>query len=197
MITTSRYEENGFADIIRGLVKIYDPKIVVELGTQQGASAIIIGQALNHGQLWTYDLFLDKYIAPPHLPTHASIDIAKYSVAGQGLSQKVHVCFGEALSVYKEYDKVDMLHIDICNWYNPIHTLLLQWKDKVNKSIILEGGGYTYWQRKHKFRPYTSLLSKRYITDLYQVTTIKKNEDYALTILIRKEKDVWQNDTYV
>ena len=189
MITTSKYEENGFADIITGLVKVYDPKIVVELGTQRGASAIIIGKALKDGILWTYDLFQEAYPLPPYSRTYADREEAEYYIGAQGLLGKVRVRIGDAFQIHKEFDEVDILHIDLCNHYDNIATILPHWRYKVKKVIILEGGGYNKWQRELGFSPFTPLLKRHFVTDNYWVSIITKNEDYALTILIRKTHD--------
>lgn len=185
MITTSKYEENGFADIISGLVKVYNPQVVVELGTQQGASAIIMGKALKDGHLYTYDLFADQYPSPPYANTFADMEATLSNIEKAGLQDKVHVRKADALTVYKIFEDVDILHIDLCNHYMNIEPLLIQWRYKVNKCMILEGGGYNKWQREHYFQPFCPLLSKHFVTDNYHASVIKKDEDYALTILTR------------
>lgn len=191
MITTSKYEENGFADIISGLIKVYDPKVAVELGTQQGASAAIIGRALNQGKLYTYDLFGERYLAPPYACTHASKEIAKQYIHDCGLDDKVEIHDGDAFAVASMggFGAVRVLHIDLCNHYDNVKILLEQWRYKVTKCIILEGGTYNKWQREKGFKPFYPLLYRHFITDLYHVAIIKKNEDYALTILTRKDND--------
>jgi hypothetical protein len=186
MITTTKYEENGFADIIRGLVKVYDPGLVVELGTQQGASAIILGRYMTHGQLWTYDTYMSDYEKPPYAQTQSSFEAAKHYIHWAGLDDRINVCFGDAYVVHFKFEEVDMLHIDLCNHYDNISAILPHWRYRVNKCIILEGGGYNKWQREHGFKPFTDYLYRHYITDNYDVVIIKKNEDYAITILTRK-----------
>ena len=189
MITTSKYEENGFAEIISGLVKVYDPKLVVELGTQQGASAIIIGKALKQGKLHTYDSFAETYDLPPHAKTKADPKVALMEIDRVGLTDKIEVFGEDAFKVYMRYDVVDILHIDLCNHYSTIARLFNQWRYKVTKCIILEGGGYNKWQRELGFKPFTPLLRRHVITNLYDVVIITKNEDYALTILTRRDYD--------
>ena len=187
MITTSKYEENGFADIISGLIKIYEPGVVVELGTQQGASAIIIGKALRHeAKLYTYDFFEDKYSDPPYAETHASKEAAEYYIYSAGISRRVEIRTKDAMQVHQDFDEVDMLHVDLCNYYDNILVVLSQWRKKVRQAIILEGGGFNRWQRGLGFRPFYPILDKHLVVSLYNVIILKKNEDYALTILMRK-----------
>lgn len=183
MITTSKYEENGFADIIRGLVKVYDPKIIVELGTQQGASAIILGRHMTQGKLWTFDTYLDDYDKPPYAHTQASFEAAKHYVHWAGLDHRINVCCGDAYGVHFDFEEVDILHIDLCNHYDNMSVILPHWRYRVKNCIILEGGGYNKWQREHGFKPFFPLLRRHFVTDNFDVSIIKKNEDYALTIL--------------
>lgn len=189
MITTSKYEENGFDLIIEGLIKVYNPKIVVELGTQQGASAIIIAKALKNGHLFTYDNFDVKYSNPPYAATQADFGETLIHLYTAGVSGKVFVERGDAFEAHKDFDTVDILHIDLCNHYMNVEPLLIQWRYKVNKCIILEGGGYNKWQREHDFMPFYLLLSKHFVRDSYHVVIIKKDENYALTILTRRYHD--------
>jgi hypothetical protein len=185
MITTSKYEENGFDKIIEGLVQVYNPKIVVELGTQQGASAIIIGKALKDGKLWTFDLFDEKYPSPPYSDTKADLGQTLLNIKEANMEDKIVVVPFDAMQVYKQFPEVDILHIDLCNHYHNVEPLLIQWRYKVNRCMILEGGGYNKWQQEHNFQPFYLLLGHHFVTDNYHVSIIKKNEDYALTILTR------------
>lgn len=189
MITTSKYEENGFADIISGLVKVYNPKVVIELGTQQGASAVIIGKALKDGLVYTYDLFGSNYKQSPYLETHADLAATQDNIAKNNLTDKIIVLPLDATEVAERWDKVDMLHIDLCNHYDNVRPLLHQWYKKVKQLIILEGGGFNKWQKANAFIPFSFALHDRCIYDYYNYVTIIKNEDYALTILIRRTND--------
>jgi hypothetical protein len=187
--TTSKYEENGFADILRGLVRVYDPGMVVELGTQQGASAIILAQAMTHGQLWTFDSYLTEYDKPPYARTLASFAATKFNIKQAGLESRINVCYGDAYIAHLEFEEVDILHIDLCNHYDNLSVILPHWRYRVRQAIILEGGGYNKWQREHNFKPFYPLLQRHYVTDFFTPIVIKKNEDYALTILVRKDND--------
>lgn len=189
MMTTSKYEENGFADIISGLVKVYNPKVVVELGTQQGASAIIFGKALKDGLVYTYDLFGSNYKQSPYSETHADLEATLENIEKNNLTDKIIVTPLDALEVAERWDKVDILHIDLCNHYDNVRPLLHQWYKKVNQLIILEGGGFNKWQKEHAFIPFSFALQDRCIHDYYNYVTATKNEDYAITILVRKTND--------
>lgn len=186
MITTTKYEEHGFADIISGLVKIYSPKVVVELGTQQGASAILIAKAMKDGHVYTFDSFSSTYEKPPYAETHASIEETIENIKNENLSDKISVMQMDAFKVAREFKSVDMLHIDLCNYYHNIKRLLPQWLKKVHKIIVMEGGGVNKWQRENGFLPFYPLLNAPEITNFYNKLILKKDADYALTVLIRK-----------
>jgi len=187
MITTSKYEENGFDLILSGLIKVYNPRDIVELGTQQGASAIILAQALSdEGHVFTHDLFLSNYDKPPYSDTHADLYAALDNISAAGLSNKITVIECEASLVADEWDEVDILHIDLCNHYDNVRPLLHQWYKKVNQLILLEGGGFNKWQKANAFIPFSHALYDLCVQDYYHSIILKKNEDYALTILIRK-----------
>lgn len=185
MISTS-YIGSGFKELISGLVKIYDPKTVVELGTQQGASAIIMAKALGKGHLYTYDLFRKRYTKPPYNLTRASLTETRKNIAANKLESKVTVRRKDALLAQNDFNKVDMLHVDLCNYYDNVRIVLSKWYKKVKKLIILEGGVYNKWQKEKGFKPFDEILEVPFIKDNYDKVIIKKDGNYALTILIRK-----------
>lgn len=184
--TTTKYADHGFDLIIKGLVEVYDPHTVVELGTQQGNSAIIIGKALGQGVLYTYDSFETNYALPPYAATGADYQKAVGNIYDAGLHEKVFVIKKDAFEVYKDWPEVDILHVDIGNHYDNMAKILEQWRYKVAKVILLEGGGYNHWQKKCDFKPFNLLLNRHFITDNYDHVIISHDENYALTILTRK-----------
>lgn len=186
MIFTTSYKTNGMEDLLTALTKIANPKIAVELGVQQGASAIAIGKGLDKGDLYAYDLFEPTYQEPPFGSTHADAEIALQNIATARLLDKVNICVGDAFNTHKDFGKVDLLHVDICNHYDNILKILKKWYRKVNKFILLEGGVYNHWQKKCHFKPYNTVLKMPFIKDNYEVFTLRGGDDYALTILERK-----------
>ena len=56
----SSYEKNNYGELFYALMRIYQPKIVVELGTKAGFSAYHIARGLKDnekGRLYCYDLW--------------------------------------------------------------------------------------------------------------------------------------------
>ncbi len=185
MITTS-YIGKGFKKLIAGLVEICDPKTIVELGTQQGASAILMAKAMGEGHLYTYDLFEKRYPKPPYAPTRADFIMAQKNIAANKLQKKITIRKKDAFWAYKDFKKVDILHIDLCNYNENVRLVLSKWYTKVNKLILLEGGIINKWQREKRFKPFDRVLNMPFIKNNYEKIVIKKDNNYALTILIRK-----------
>lgn len=186
MIFTTSYKNEGFKKIITGIVQVTNPQIAVELGTQQGASAILIGKALKDGKLFTYDSFDEKYDNPPYAETHADLRQTLRSIKAAKLDNtKVEVTPYDAFRVADLYKSVDLLHIDICNHYDNIKKLLRQWYLKVNKVILIEGGGYNQWQKEYKFKPFYPLFTELFILNRYGCSVITLDDNYSLSILTR------------
>ena len=187
MILSTSYKGDGFKEIITGIVKLFNPKIVVELGTQQGSSAILIGQALSdEAKLYTYDLFNETYDKPPYSRTSADLKATQKNILINNLTDKVVVRQRDALRAHKDFSTIDILHVDLCNHLQNVQEVLIHWHDKVNKAIILEGGVFNKWQREKDFAPFNRVLEMEMVKSKYDVLILKKNEDYAITLLIRK-----------
>ncbi len=185
MITTS-YVGAGFKELITGLVKIYDPQTIVELGTQQGASAILIAKAMGKGHLYTYDTFKENYPQPPFAKTKADLNATKKNITAHQLEDKITIHQKDAFLAYEDFKNVDLLHIDLCNYYDNVYQVLLKWHKKVNKLILLEGGILNKWQQKLGFRPFNEVLDLSIIKNNYNKVTIQKDNMYAITMLVRK-----------
>lgn len=182
---STSYKTQGLKEIIQGLVKVYQPKTVVELGTQQGSSAVLIAKHLK-GRLTTVDLFEEKYRKPPFNKTHANYLKAIKNIYLSGEFKKVTILVEDALLSHLHFNNIDMLHIDICNHYDNVKPILKNWYKKVTKFIILEGGTFNHWQRKGGFKSFYPILEEKFIKDNYDKCVITGDGDYALTILIRK-----------
>lgn len=186
MIFSTSYKGRGFRELISGLVKIYEPKTIVELGTQQGSSAILMAKAMEKGHLYAYDLFQERYSKPPYNLTKSNLIKTKKNIAANKLTNKITIRRKDALLAYRDFKKIDMLHMDIGNYYETVYSVLSKWHNKVNKLIILEGGVFNRWQRKCGFRPFNKVLETPFIKNNYDKVVIQKDDHYAITILIRK-----------
>jgi len=75
---TTSYRSLAAQELITGLVRTVNPQRAIEIGTQQGNSALLICKGMKNGTSFsTYDLFQERYGKPPYLETHARKDIAE------------------------------------------------------------------------------------------------------------------------
>lgn len=183
---TSSYKSEEISNFITSFVKLIQPDIVVEIGCQQGYSAIVIGKGLpSTSIIYTYDIFEDKYLNFPYSATHSNYDLAISNILTSSLTcqVEVHKLAGDA--ALKNHDSIDLLHIDICNHYDNIRPLLMEALPKVKHAVLLEGGGYNRWQKKYNYKPYFTIFEESVCKDWDHIT-IQENEHNAITILTRK-----------
>ena len=90
-------------------------------------------------------------------------------------------------TVSPEVDAIDILHVDISNNGDTIKKLFLQWKDKVNKIIIFEGGGHARdaidWMvkfQKTAISPVLSQLSTQFQN--WQFVTLEAYPSITITL---------------
>jgi predicted O-methyltransferase YrrM len=93
--------------IITEIIRKYNPKNILEVGTLYGYSAILMAAAASdilHEDRKVVTIEIDRSIA----------DIARKNVAAAaGLSEKINVIFGDALEVIPKLDwKFDLLFLD-------------------------------------------------------------------------------------
>jgi predicted O-methyltransferase YrrM len=94
--------------IITEIIKKYNPKNILEVGTLYGYSAILMATAaaadtLQAGEGKVVTIEIDRSVA----------DIARKNVADAGLSEKINLIVGDALQVIPKLDlKFDLLFLD-------------------------------------------------------------------------------------
>ena len=186
MIFSTSYKSPYLKDLIHLFIRIYNPKEAIDLGTQQGGSAILLARSMGEGKVFTFDTFKEHYDLPPFGTTHANYQQALENIKMFKLEDRISVINMNANDVHKLFDSIDLLHIDICNHYDNTLPLLKQWYKKVNKLIILEGGIHNNWQKKCGFKSFAPILDKRFIRTNYDKVTVAADEHYAVTILVRK-----------
>lgn len=187
MIFSTSYKEEGFYKLLTALIRIANPSIVVELGTQHGKSAVAIARGLREGQkLFAYDLFEETYRLPPYAPTRADFEQAKKNVIQAGVADRATVARMDAFEVHELFDEVDVLFVDICNYYDNVLRILERWHDRVAKLILLEGGVLNHWQKRHRFEPYAPVLEMDFVKDNYDCCIVRGVKEQAITILARK-----------
>ena len=188
MTFTTSYKADGMLDLLMFLSKITNPLEIVELGVQQGSSAIALAKGMTdpQGQVYAYDLFEEKYQEPPYGNTHASKEIAQKNIDHSGLSNIITLFQTDAMDVWMHHDNVDILHIDLCNHFDNVFKVMEHWFDRVSKMIILEGGDYNHWQKQYGFKSYKPVLNLSYVRNLWDYTTIRGEQDYAVTVMTRR-----------
>lgn len=131
----SSYEKNNYGELFYSLVRVYQPKKVIELGTKAGFSAYHIARGLkdnDKGKLYCYDLW-EKY---------------KYNSVPQAVAKKklkkykdiINFKLTDAIGIHKLHKSVDILHIDLGNDGIILEEIIPNWIDKVSQFIVIEGG---------------------------------------------------------
>lgn len=135
----SSYEENNYGSLFYSLIRIYQPKIVVELGTKSGYSAYHIAKALKEngsGRLDCYDLW-EQY------GKTYGFDNTSKLWAENNLAQFSNIVTlnqMDAIGIEKKYKMIDILHIDLDNHADILQKVIPVWINKVRQLIIIEGG---------------------------------------------------------
>lgn len=155
----SSYEENSYGELFYALIRIYQPKKVVELGTKAGFSAYHIARGLKankKGTLDCYDLW-GKY----------QFNSVPKSIAEDNLKEFkdiINLKLQDAIGIDKKYKTVDVLHVDLSNEGAVLEAIIPQWIDKVTQLIIIEGGSNERdkieWMIKYKKIPIRKWLKK-------------------------------------
>lgn len=145
------------------MMRIYKPEKVVELGTEAGYSAYHIARGLkenNKGHLYCYDLW-ESYDAKDYgfhiIPKSATEENLKK------FSDIISLEQSDAINVSKEYESVDILHVDLHNEGEILDRVIPDWIDKVKQLIIIEGGSAerdkVEWMIKYKKQPIANWLN--------------------------------------
>lgn len=174
MIFTTSYKTPGLEELLTYLPMSVGAREIVELGTQQGHSAVLLAKSGAHVE--TYDSFEEKYFYHPYGETHADMGKAIENV------KKYNIDVFKKNVLKLESKKCDVLHIDICNHFGNVLPLLERWERNVSKLILLEGGVYNSWQEKYDFFPYHNSLWR---FKNWNCIVVKGNKQYALTIMSR------------
>lgn len=176
----STYEENNYGELFYSLMRIYQPELVVELGTKGGFSAYHIARGLNanqKGKLYCYDLW-----------EHYEF----YKVAKKNLREFeniVNLEIRNAQGVDQVHKTVDILHVDLGNQGETLEKIVPLWIDKVRQLIIIEGGSRERdergWMIKNKAVPIRNWLEdfSRRRTDIEYFTI----EPFPSVTIIRKK----------
>lgn len=131
----SSYSKNNFGDFFYSLMRVYQPKKVVEFGTKAGFSAYHIARGLKangKGRLYCYDLW-EKY----------QYNSVPKSIAEKNLKKFKNIIsfkLRDVVGIDKLHKSVDILHVDISNDGKILEKIIPHWINKTRQLIIIEGG---------------------------------------------------------
>lgn len=190
-VPSTSYETQGMSEALYSLVFGCDPVISVELGAQKGRSAVIIASAMRReSRLYVYDTFEDRYSLPPFGLTHARQSAVEAELAAARTKGFVgcstFVRREDAAKAFQNHVGIDFLHIDICNHYDNLKPILLEWHKKVRKVILLCGGDSDAWLDGETFRAFSPMLSEEPISELWDASSIQFCPGREITLLRRK-----------
>jgi hypothetical protein len=157
----SSYEEYDYGSVFYGLIRAIKPLLVVELGTKAGYSAFYIAKALKEngkGKIHCYDLW-EKYQYNSTPIKEAEDNLKEFIKEGIiTLNQR------DVLGVDKDYESIDILHVDTGNHGGILNEIIPYWLPKVKSLIILEGGSeerdQVDWMKKYNKVPIRDWLYK-------------------------------------
>src|SRR6185369_6650635 len=130
----SSYEQNNYGDFFYSLIRVYRPAIVVELGTKAGYSAFHLARGLKDNTSGTLDCF--------DLWEDYQFDSVPKAIAEKNLKQFkdiVNLNHQNAIGAEKNYQEVDILHVDLSHDGIVLEQVIPFWMDKVRQLIIIEG----------------------------------------------------------
>lgn len=135
----SSYTENNIGLSIYDYALNLKPNKIIEFGVLNGYSAICFGLALRdlgRGKVYCYDLW-EKY---PY--NHGDIKQVQAKVDSLGLTDYVHLDYGDVYEWSKSPESFDLLHVDVSNDGQRLQQVLNGIKEsKIEHGPILFEGG--------------------------------------------------------
>jgi hypothetical protein len=123
------------------LIRNYEPKKVVELGTHLGCSLFTFAQAVKDANLSTELDAIDTWQGDEHAGTYNEIIFTRVNEIKEEYYKKVKInlvrtTFDKASSEYKN-SSIDILHIDGLHTYQAVKHDFNMWIDKVKEDGIV------------------------------------------------------------
>ncbi len=157
----SSYKDHGYGFFFYALTRVLKPRICVELGVLQGFSLLTVARGLRdnkQGTIKGFDLFEDY---PYH---HEHFMNVRERIKMTSLENIAAVERSDAFEVYKKFDSVDYLHVDISNNGDTLRKIFEQWSHKVQGVMIFEGGSQqrdqVEWMIKYQKPPLVKALEE-------------------------------------
>lgn len=180
----SSYREHGYGQLLYSLTRIHKPRVVVELGTFEGYSALHIAAALADDTSSTSEFYMiDLWDDYPY--RHCSLQTAQDNFAKNGLLSRDHLTCHFLHQNAMDYfaaspdGSIDLLHVDLNNDGDSLKFCLKHWDDKLRSDaiLILEGGSKERdeidWMQRFYKRPIKSFLQSTWFTRHYQFLTLQ------------------------
>ena len=192
----SSYAYNNYGDVFYYITKSFKPKVVVELGSYQGYSALHIVKALseqNYNSEFTsvdlYDKYIFKYCAKKILLNNFKKNdlLNLYNV-------KLNFIQADALKCYDNFtnNSIDLLHIDIVNDADKLEKCFDVFHEKLKlfAIVIFEGGS-----SERDYNDYMLRYKKSHIRNFIDSSFFQSHYDYlvfklypSMTIAIKKKQ---------
>lgn len=187
-VVSTSYCGSDFFSLFVAAVSFYNPKTIVEIGCQQGGSAVALGAVMrSDAKLWLYDKFDSEYDLYPHGSTQSSLSATEENIRRAGLDGRVYVTKLDAYDVWRQHPTgVDIVHIDIGNTLETVSRILPHWLSLARQAILLEGGVHNRWQRENSYSLYTSHLDSALSSTDWRYVVFCRGSHYALTLLTRR-----------
>lgn len=183
--TWSSYKDHGYGYLFYALVRVLKPVACVELGVLQGFSLLTVAAALrdndNGGMINGFDLFEDYEYR------HDALENVTKRIKENQLETWARLFRSDAFQVYKQFDMIDYLHVDISNNGETLMRIFNQWKNKVKQVIIFEGGSdardQVEWMSKYGKAPIvTAINAIRTLSQDWDIVVLKPYPSVTLAI---------------
>jgi predicted O-methyltransferase YrrM len=178
----------NYGTFFLGLTTILNPKLIVEIGTCKGYSAIYFAKGLklchNNGKLHCYDLWEKESkksnIAEEERNTHLVPKRSDFerTVKENNVDDVVKIYTEEAFSALKNYedDSIDMIHLDIGNDGDVLYCILSEVLRTLKKGgyFLYEGGAEwrdeIKWMKKYDKKPLAP--QRRWVAQYFETLVI-------------------------
>lgn len=172
----SSYRAAHLGFLLYGLVRSHAPRVVVELGTYRGYSALHFAAALRDNADSSNRLHLiDLWSGYPY--RHCSMETTRSTFRRNHLLNLSNCAIsfeeGDAFESCAgfEDETIDFLHIDVSNTGDNLKQLLERWAPKMtrmpNSLIVIEGGSAERdqipWMVERKMKPIQNFLTSEWL----------------------------------
>ena len=177
----SSYIINRYGDLIKSLIRINQPRNVIEIGILEGFSTLLIANSLKKNKIssnfYAYDLFEDyKYNSSKYSVIESIIEKNK-------LQKFVKLKKANFYEIHKYHNKnsIDFIHIDISNTGSTVRYFFSKYDELLVEGaiVVFEGGSKlrdkVKWMKKYNMKEmHSEIISNRTIKKKYDVIVFDK-----------------------